>query len=160
MIPHLSPGQQSSHILRRTISTMKDRIYSSDTEKWVFTYLTLYPPFLSPCQHCLLPFCAVIWNLIYPVHYAASQRGNRCAWCMCVHWKKLLCPNRKRGSWSLRAYWISSGACGDQSGFRCKMTTSVSVHHPLLHPGTRVAIWTVKGKWSRWIQFQLAEWKW
>lgn len=33
----LSPGQRFSHILKRTTSTMKDRICSSDTERWVFT---------------------------------------------------------------------------------------------------------------------------
>lgn len=50
----LSPGSQSSHILRRTTSTMKDRIYSSDTEKWVFTAV-------SSVYLCLLLFyCFVL----------------------------------------------------------------------------------------------------
>lgn len=76
---------------------------------------------------------------------------------MCVCIDHCSSPNRKRGSWSLRACLISFGACGDQSGFRCRMTTSESDRPPPPRPGTRVAIWTVKGKRSRQIQLHLAD---
>lgn len=80
----------------------------------------------------------------------------------CVYLCVYVCipSDRKRGSWSLRACSISSGACGDQSGFRCRMTTSESDHPPRPRPGTQVAIWTVKGKRSRKIKLHLADRKW
>lgn len=84
---------------------------------------------------------------------SASQRAN-------PHALPSLGFNRKRGSSSSRACWISSGAYDDQSGCRCRMTTSGSGRHPPLRPGTQVAIWTVKGKLSRRIQFHLSAWKW
>lgn len=56
----LSPGSQSSHILRRTTSTMKDRIYSSDTEKWVFTAVS------SVCLCLLLFYCFILLSAEAP----------------------------------------------------------------------------------------------
>lgn len=152
----LSSGQQSSHIWRHTTSTMKDKIFNSGTEKCVFLACFSVHPFFEQ----RFPFFTALFALtvrcsqMYPAYYPRHPRGLIHMLCI------LLCFNRKRGSWSSRACWISSGAYDDQSGCRCRMTTSVSGHHPPLRPGTQVAIWTVKGKLSRRIQFHLSAWKW
>lgn len=80
---------------------MKDRIYSSDTEKWVSTALCVcvfafilivmfYPPFKQKHLNVLLSpflvFLSVICNLIDPTHYMLDPRVVITAYCvyLCV----------------------------------------------------------------------------
>lgn len=42
--------------------------------------------------------------------------------------------NRRKESWSLRVYWISFGACVDQSDCRCRTVKSQSTLLVFLHP--------------------------
>lgn len=152
----VSPGQQSSRTWRHTTSIMKGRIFSSGTEKCVFpAFFMTVCTFLLYCSsrraELLLSYC--------PQHLIGVTTPNMHSYVgLCFDGS--LCFNRKRGSWSSRACWISSGVFDDQSGFRCRTTTSVSVHRPPLRPGTRVVIWTVKGKLSRRVRFRLDAWKW
>lgn len=149
----LSLGQQSSLIWRLTTSTMKDKIFNSGTEKCVLVACFC----VHLCFEQRFPFLAALFaltvrcSLLYP-----ASCPSLIIHILCI----LLCIDRKRGSCSSRACWIFSGAYDDQSGCRCRMTTSVSGHHPPLRPGTQVAIWTVKGKLSRSIQFRPNAWKW
>ena len=118
-------------------------------------------------QHVIQPLCLQgnrplpsedVQSLLWRTKSTApTQRSEYIYICVCVCVfvslclcalipASLLCPIRKRRSWLSRACWISVGACVDQSGFRCRMTTSESDHPPPPHPGILGVIWTVKGK--------------
>lgn len=115
------------------------------------------PVWLLPLNRLpfLRPHSQGLSAVSYLLSSVSQKDANAC--CAAVCWLQLLCFNRKRGSWSSRACWISSGAYGDQSGCRCRMTTSVSGRHPPLRPGTQVAIWTVKSKLCRRLSSQFLE---
>lgn len=111
-------------------------------------------------------FALNIFNIPHPFH-PISLRSSNCPvcvyllyMCVCVYSSVFVSSNRKKRNWLLRACWISFGASGDQSGYRCRMTTSESGRPPPPRLGTRVAIWTVKGKSSRQIQLHPSDRKW
>lgn len=94
---------------------------------------------------------SLLWRTEPP---AAAQRGvysyrSTCQWSedsgFCPVPLSPISPSRKRTSWSLRACSIFFGDCGDQSGSRCRMTTSEFDRRPPPRLGTRVATWTVRG---------------
>lgn len=86
----VSPGQQSSHTWRHTTSIMKDRIFSSGTEKCVFpAFLVAVCIFLLYCWSCWaeLSYCLIVPSISFV--------------CRAVFWWQL-CALTGRGGADLR----------------------------------------------------------